>query len=266
MRFSKKELKILQKLSSEYKKINRYARYLDEDRVNVILTNGDLYLSDNMNGYMTTKSCDKYTRIIDIFSKDDSKETYLELLENIDGNLKYVGVLKESSLEKALDKKKFKIVREHHQTIKYLTDEFSNQDITLYDLSDLDSKFILDFINENAPDANYTFKEIEKKKFSDFSFYLYGQDVIGVVIALRDNLELYLEQIVIKKSHQGIGLGTKLLKQILFLAKDSQLERVRLHVYKDNFIAYNLYEKFGFKLDKVIAYWERNQWKEKSLD
>jgi len=266
MKFDKEQLNLLEKLSNEYRELNPYAKYLDGVEVERILAKGNIYLSEKYKGYMTTENFDNFTRIIDIYSSSNKKEAFSSLIKKIKGNIKYVGVFEKNPLSEALEERRLKIVREHHQMIKLLNDDTKKQNITLLDLSDLESEEILNFIKENAPDANYTLDEIKKKKYSRYSFYIFDESLIGLIIAFQNGKELYLEQLVIKKNYQGLGYGTKLLKQMIFLAKEYGLIRVRLHVYKDNFVAYNLYEKYGFKLDKIIAYWESSQWQEKSLN
>jgi RimJ/RimL family protein N-acetyltransferase len=51
----------------------------------------------------------------------------------------------------------------------------------------------------------------------------------------------------IRKEYEGEDYGTFLTKETLKKAKDLGIKKIILKVYKDNFIAYNLYKKTGFK-------------------
>lgn len=54
--------------------------------------------------------------------------------------------------------------------------------------------------------------------------------------------------ISIRKGYRGIGLGKKLMREILKLAKkELKPKMIRLSVFSENKIAQNLYRKFSFK-------------------
>lgn len=50
------------------------------------------------------------------------------------------------------------------------------------------------------------------------------------------------------KEYRGQGIGTKLLEEILSVARDRSLERVELDVYASNVTAIRLYDKFKFQV------------------
>lgn len=73
--------------------------------------------------------------------------------------------------------------------------------------------------------------------------------------------------ISIKKEYRGIGLGKKLMVEVLKLAKKELKPRpkiIRLSVFSENKIAQNLYKKFGFK--KVAKIPKQIQYKGKLID
>lgn len=71
--------------------------------------------------------------------------------------------------------------------------------------------------------------------------------------------------ISIRKEYRGIGLGKKLMTEILKLAKrELKPKFIRLSVYPQNKIAQNLYKKFGFK--KVAKIPKQIQYKGKLVD
>jgi len=52
--------------------------------------------------------------------------------------------------------------------------------------------------------------------------------------------------ISVKQKYWGFGIGSLLLREILFFAKKNGIEQVELGVYSDNLRAQKLYERFGF--------------------
>jgi putative acetyltransferase len=57
--------------------------------------------------------------------------------------------------------------------------------------------------------------------------------------------------IFVDQTHQGKGIGTKLMKKILTTAKSRKLKRIELGVFSDNLKATKFYEKFGFVKEGV---------------
>jgi ribosomal protein S18 acetylase RimI-like enzyme len=55
----------------------------------------------------------------------------------------------------------------------------------------------------------------------------------------------------ISDSHQGKGIGNKLMSKLITIAKQKRKQGITLTVYKDNTRAYSLYKKMGFKLVRV---------------
>ncbi|MGB9598674.1 MAG: GNAT family N-acetyltransferase, partial [Minisyncoccales bacterium] len=96
-------------------------------------------------------------------------------------------------------------------------------------------------------------KNIKKKK----EVMLLAEDkgkIVGVAaIYLKTERQSHVGEfgISVRKEYRGIGLGKKLTKEILKLAKKElkpKLKIVRLSVFSTNKIAQNLYKKFGFKM------------------
>lgn len=67
---------------------------------------------------------------------------------------------------------------------------------------------------------------------------------------------------IIWQDFRGKGYGSELLKETLFNAKEIGFHKVKLKVYKNNIVAFNLYKKHDFK----IIGEENNQfWMEKNI-
>jgi ribosomal protein S18 acetylase RimI-like enzyme len=67
---------------------------------------------------------------------------------------------------------------------------------------------------------------------------------------------------IIWKDFRGKGYGSELLIETLFLAKEIGFDKVKLKVYKNNEVAFNLYKKHDFQ---VIGEEGKQFWMEKNI-
>ncbi len=58
--------------------------------------------------------------------------------------------------------------------------------------------------------------------------------------------------VLVTDSHQGIGLGTELLKRLIRVARDEKLEYVAAEILAENFAMQRICEKLGFKLKRQL--------------
>lgn len=70
---------------------------------------------------------------------------------------------------------------------------------------------------------------------------------IGIVEASKDSDEIHIIEIAILPEYQGMGIGTKVLKQIIDNSK-ARDKRVKIGCFKINIEAKKLYLKLGFKV------------------
>lgn len=57
--------------------------------------------------------------------------------------------------------------------------------------------------------------------------------------------------LMVHKDYQNTGVGTKLMQRLIEEAKNREIVRVELAVFKDNYNAIRLYKKFGFKKEGI---------------
>ncbi|QKE71708.1 GNAT family N-acetyltransferase [Arthrobacter citreus] len=66
-----------------------------------------------------------------------------------------------------------------------------------------------------------------------------------------DDEDFYIDTLSVHPDYQGKGIGTELLNGLLSFAKDKGVTRVSLNVDQDKPSVRRLYEKVGFKYEKV---------------
>ncbi len=128
--------------------------------------------------------------------------------------------------------------------------EYKLKDAT-YEHMDLLIQYKLNTIFEYAPKLD----EEEKKQIcfyvnSETAKWLYDyrmiehhKKIIGAVL-VRNNLDgVLLDEIFIERRYRNLGIGTKIIKQILLT-----YPVVYLYVYKENVKAFRLYRRLGFKV------------------
>jgi RimJ/RimL family protein N-acetyltransferase len=80
----------------------------------------------------------------------------------------------------------------------------------------------------------------------------YLDEIVGFAfIKLKNNLYGELG-ICVRDGYQGMGIGSKLMDNLIKLARKERLKKIHLTVLADNYRAIRLYEKFGFKKTKFI--------------
>ncbi|CAF1174721.1 unnamed protein product [Didymodactylos carnosus] len=98
---------------------------------------------------------------------------------------------------------------------------------------------------------------------SDHTWCVYIEnEMIAAVLATKrlfDNSQaLYLILFGVKKSYQGIGIGTKLLDIIIQYTKRDHCNFIFLHTECSNIKAIRLYEKLGFKKESFVPNYYRS--------
>ena len=98
---------------------------------------------------------------------------------------------------------------------------------------------------------NFTY-ELTKKEFSTNPYlkiitYVEKDKIIGFLLysLIYDRIEIEQFEVITKERRKGIG--DKLLKYLIEKYQDTDIKNITLEVKKDNIVAINLYEKYGFK-------------------
>lgn len=266
---------ILKKTKEEFLRENK-SRLKSENLLVFVLTH------QNKDIGFIILNCENQTIFIEeLFIKQDYRylTSYKELLyiNNlfVDYNcyelIKYVGVNDNQYLIDAFHYYNYYMEKEHIQMEKNIKTEYAstNSEIEKKSFFEIkDSKWIYNFMKECMPQVNnnYSYKEInkltEKSDSLNFIFYKNGFP-LGFIVAFinkQRNLQqkqnvIYIEEIAVHKQFRNYGYGNQILKFIINKGKDKGMNLARLHVYRNNKIAYKLYQKLGFKEVKSIGHW-----------
>ena len=117
-------------------------------------------------------------------------------------------------------------------------------EMTLDDLEQMKNKLYSDF--DNFWSYNVLKQELENDK-TKYIIAKEKNEVVGFagISVIFD--EATLNNIVVKKSYRGKGIGGEMLETLIDLCSDMNLKTFTLEVNVENTPAIKLYEKFGFK-------------------
>ena len=117
-------------------------------------------------------------------------------------------------------------------------------EMTLKDLENMKDTLYSDF------DIFWSYNVLKQELENENTIYIIAKDkdevvgFAGISICLD---EATLNNIVVKKTRRGHGLGGELLESLIDICSDRNLKSFTLEVNTKNEPAIHLYEKFGFK-------------------
>ncbi len=117
-------------------------------------------------------------------------------------------------------------------------------DMTLDDLEQMKDTLYSDY--DNFWSYNILKQELENDK-TKYIIARENNEIVGFAGILIIFDEANLNNIVVKKSCRGRGIGGELLETLIDLCSDLNLKTFTLEVNVENVPAIKLYEKFGFK-------------------
>jgi ribosomal protein S18 acetylase RimI-like enzyme len=84
--------------------------------------------------------------------------------------------------------------------------------------------------------------------FFDMVAAFSGNSIVGLAYFAKRNDIVTLHGIVVKENFRNQGVGTSLLRKILFLCQSQNVDLIKLYVSKHNLPAITLYQAMGFKI------------------
>jgi ribosomal protein S18 acetylase RimI-like enzyme len=98
------------------------------------------------------------------------------------------------------------------------------------------------------------------------NIYLSDEYAFGMIRGWDEDWDDKVLGVIVAPDHRRKGYGEIMCRKLLATARKRGLERVRLHVDKDNEPAYSLYKKLGFQFDgterangELIGFYVYNQ-------
>lgn len=172
-----------------------------------------------------------------IFATENDDVQNIISIANIAFNKYNNGEYGNSSSLSPIYLKKSQAEREFEEKIKILP--MTNEDIDLLS-TNLNSDFD-DFWNINNlkndfsnPNSTYLIAKVEN-------------EIVGFAGFLKICDEANIMNIVTKKNKRNLGIGSKLLENLILYAKNRNCKSITLEVNEHNNIAIHLYEKYNFK-------------------
>lgn len=89
---------------------------------------------------------------------------------------------------------------------------------------------------------------IHKKKFdiSKTRLIVFQGDIVGYIAISENDKEIYIENLLVEKTFQNLGIGNEVMKRII-QESCSEKKPIRLQVFKINTEAQKFYRNLGFE-------------------
>jgi ribosomal-protein-alanine N-acetyltransferase len=117
---------------------------------------------------------------------------------------------------------------------------------------DLDKVLEIDRLSFPTPWTHHCFKVVLK----DIFLVIEQKEITGYIVACLCDLGLRAEilRIAVHPDHRNKGIAIELLEAILLIFSKENVESVELEVNSANRSAVKLYERFGFKIERIATF------------
>lgn len=220
-----------------YKKENKPIGYIFAKKID------DKYLIDGLYIDINFRNKGIATKLI----KEIIKEIYLLGDYEI-----FINVLKENKTAVNLYKNIGFIVEQKDELKLYM--RYNKHKLENASIKDIEriKKYKLNTIFEYAKDLdkeeiakinNYVNKTIPNQ-ILEYKNIILNNNIVGSILLIKNGEEILLDEIFIEEQYRNKGIGTSIIKDIVYNANNN----VYLWVYKDNIKAIKLYNKLGFSI------------------
>lgn len=153
-------------------------------------------------------------------------------------------------------------LKDYDKRIKYVTihmNPYQKIDYVMKETKKSDYKYLKKYLTETILSRHIVDskvkEDIEKevvqtleKHMSDYKMIWYNNKRIGCIGYYKmEDGHYFLDTIYVISAYQGLKIGSEILDTLLKKVKQEN-EKLFLWVYKDNYSAMNLYERFGFQI------------------
>lgn len=115
----------------------------------------------------------------------------------------------------------------------------------LADLTEIENIFHSDF------PCSWKVNTLKEELQNDSCIYIISkieQEIIGFAGIWLSVDDAHITNIVVKKSYRNMGIGSKLLEELIKLTKKNDKQSLTLEVNTNNIYAQKLYTKYNFKI------------------
>ena len=120
-----------------------------------------------------------------------------------------------------------------------------------------DAREMYDYFNQVVDKDNHHFIICEEHK--NAIGYIWFEEIMRPENAFRNSMHyIYINQVSVNEEQRGKGVGKLLFNAVLELAEKKSIRRIGLDYWAKNESAKIIYKNMGFKIEKEIAYFERD--------
>lgn len=127
--------------------------------------------------------------------------------------------------------------------------------MTIIEITHSNINYFYNFLQNDFPTTfryfnNKTAEQVLRNHYKTI-LYLYNDIPVGYAHIDYDNINnKYWFGLCVISKYQNMGIGTKLIKEIINYLNNSTIDILYLTVDKSNIVAYNMYLKHGFKIQR----------------
>jgi len=104
---------------------------------------------------------------------------------------------------------------------------------------------------------NMFYCELTKNRCASYFVLEKENEIIGYFGIWHKGSSFHITNIAISEKFRGMGYGGKILSFLEEIAITSKIKRISLEVRKSNYIAQNMYKKFGYETIKILKNYYR---------
>lgn len=120
--------------------------------------------------------------------------------------------------------------------------------LEIYNMTISDLNLISESLSDNFDDF-WTYNIFKSELENPNSTYIVAKEdneIVGFAGIWKAYDDIHITNIVTRKDKRNLGIGSKLLENLILLARKTNLDSITLEVNENNSSAISLYEKFGF--------------------
>jgi len=104
------------------------------------------------------------------------------------------------------------------------------------------------------------YSEITKNRYANYFVLERENEIIGYFGIWHKVNSFHITNIAISKKFRRMGYGGKILRFLEEMAISHKIKKISLEVRKSNYIAQNMYKKYGYEIIKILRnYYQKDK-------